>query len=199
MTDPSELPRGGMPPRLMNPLGLVAIRDPRMRIAVLVVLLLLVIFGMVFLGQFSKRAPERDDSGAPSIAVAPLAFEGVPALDMAIADQLTDYGPEAQKRWPGNALYYLLLGTANTPSVFAYTKNLVPLTAGSAAEIAKDSRPWRFKYVRFRGEVEGQIEDEEYEAVYGTPAPVGRVYRGRVRIADGDPPVRVLFLSAHAP
>jgi hypothetical protein len=97
-------------------------------------------------------------------------------------------GPDARRRWPTEAVRYLMLEAANTPAVHAYHKNLLPITAGSAAMIDKDSHPWRFKYVRFRGELEYMREEEHEDAP-------GRVTRGRVRIAGTDPPVRVVFVT----
>jgi hypothetical protein len=201
MIDPSKpSPWGGSSPR-SNPLGLLAIRDPKVKIAVLVVLLVLVVGGMVSLNRYAK-APEAKGvvvDLAPSVEVKREVVSGVPALDTEVAENLTDYGTEARRRWPGEAIHYLLLEAANTPAVYAYARNLLPLTPGSAAEIEKDSRPWRFKYVRFRGELE-YLREEDYEAVYGPPAPPGGlVWRGRVRVADGPPALRVVFVTTTGP
>jgi hypothetical protein len=136
---------------------------------------------------------------APAVEVKREVISGVPALDMKIAEDLTDHGTEARRRWPEEAVHYLLLATANTPAVYAYSMNLLPLTPGSAAEIEKDSRPWRFKYVRFRGELE-YLREEDYEAVYDAPAPAsGLIWRGRVRVADGPPALRVVFVTGTGP
>jgi hypothetical protein len=118
---------------------------------------------------------------------------------MTIADHLTDYGEDARRRWPREAIHYLLLEAANTPAVFSYEMNLLPLTRGSAAEIDKDSRPWRFKYVRFRGELE-YLREEPYDAVgEASAAAPGPVWRGRVRLDDGDPPLRAVFVCVTPP
>lgn len=200
MIDPSKLPRPGGPlPR--NPFQLVSVRTPMAKIVVLVVLLFLVIGGMIGLTRYAKT-PEAKKAISDTYAVEapPREFPtGVPSLDMKIAEQLTDYGEEARRRWPHEAIRYLMLEAANTPAVFAYEKNLLPLTRGSAAEIDKDSRPWRFKYVRFRGEIE-YLREEPYEAITGAPAPDrGLVWKGRVRIDDGDPPLRVVFVGVTPP
>lgn len=202
MIDPRKSsPWGGSSPRPPNPLGFLAVRDPKVRIAVLVVILVVVIGGMVTLNRYA-RTPEAKGVAAefaPAVEVKPEVLTGVPALDMTIAKELTDYGTEARRRWPREAINYLLLEAANTPAVYAYSRNLLPVTPGSAAEIEKDSRPWRFKYVRFRGELE-YLREEDYEAVYGPPAPPsGLVWRGRVRVADGPPALRVVFVTTTGP
>jgi hypothetical protein len=200
MIDPSKLARPGGPfPR--TPFQTLAIRTPTARIVVLVVLLVLVVGGMVGLSHWAKSPSARTvapDAFAIEV-VPPEVPTGVPALDMTIADHLTDYGDEARRRWPREAIHYLLLEAANTPAVFSYDKNLLPLTRGSAAEIGKDSRPWRFKYVRFRGEVE-YLREEPYEAVAGAPeSSQGFAWRGRVRLDGGDPPLRVVFVCVTPP
>ena len=86
---------------------------------------------------------------------------------------------------------YLLLEARSTPAVTAYRRALLPINPGSAAEIDKNSRPWRLKYVRFRGPLE-YIREEQYEKDYGsTDPPLGRIHRGRLRIGEGDETVRV--------
>ncbi|HEX5137948.1 MAG TPA: hypothetical protein VFY93_13310 [Planctomycetota bacterium] len=200
MTDPSKLPRPGGPlPR--SPLPTLAVRTPTAKIVVLVVLLFLVIGGMILLNHYAKT-PEAQKVSNDSFAIAappPEMPTGVPPLDMTIAGNLTDYGTEARSRWPNEAVHYLLLEAANTPAVFSYERNLLPLTRGSAAEIDKDSRPWRFKYVRFRGQIE-YLKEEPYEVVAGAPSPdQGLVWKGRVRVDDGDPPLRVVFVCVTPP
>ncbi|MCK6461885.1 MAG: hypothetical protein L6Q95_18550, partial [Planctomycetes bacterium] len=200
MIDPSKLPRPGGPlPR--NPFQFVSVRTPMTKIVVLVVLLFLVIGGMIGLTQYAAT-PEAKKALSDTYAVQAPPRDiptGVPSLDMKIAEQLTDYGEDARRRWPHEAIRYLILEAANTPAVFAYEKNLLPLTRGSAAEIDKDSRPWRFKYVRFRGEIE-YLREEPYDAVSGAPAPdQGLVWKGRVRLDDGDPPLRVVFVGVTPP
>jgi hypothetical protein len=200
MIDPSKLPRPG-DPLSRTPFQLLALRSPTAKIVVLVVLLFLVIGGMIGLNRYAKT-PEAQTVSSDTFAIEvppPEIPTGVPALDMKFADHLTDYGEEARRRWPREAIHYLLLEAASTPAVFSYERNLLPITRGSAAEIEKDSRPWRFKYVRFRGELE-YIHEEPYEAVGETPATQqGLVWRGRVRVDAGDPPVRVVFVSVTPP
>lgn len=200
MIDPSKSSPWDGPPRPVNPLGFLAVRDPKVRIAVLGVLLVIVIGGMVSLSRYaSSPAAKGVVDTAPAVEVKRDVVSGVPAFDMEVAEDLTDYGTEARRRWPAEAIHYLLLEAANTPAVYSYARNLLPLTPGSAAEIEKDSRPWRFKYVRFRGELE-YLREEDYEAVYGPPAPPGGlVWRGRVRVADGPPALRVVFVTTTGP
>jgi len=204
MIDPSKLsPRGGSGPFKMptNPLGVLAVKSPMARIVVLVVLFVLVLAGMVGFGIYAKTPEAKQvTADVPAMEVKRVELPtGVPALDMEIAKNLTDYGMEARRRWPDEAIRYLLLEAGNTPAVYAYAKNLLPLTPGSAAEIEKDSRPWRFKYVRFRGKLE-YMRQEDYAAVYGPPAPPqDLVWRGRVLLDGGDPPLRVVFVSVAMP
>jgi len=204
MINPSKFsPRdGGSPFKISaGPFGLFAVMSPTARIIVLVVLLFLVVGVMVGLGVYSKTPEAREVTpDVPSPEVKEVVIPtGVPALDMTIAERLTDHGPEARRRWPSEAIHYLLLEAGNTPAVYEYAKNLLPITPGSAKEIEKDSHPWRFKFVRFRGELE-YLHEEDYEAVYGTPAPPsGLIWRGRVRVSDGDPPLRVVFVTAAMP
>ena len=81
----------------------------------------------------------------------------------------------------------------------AYNRALLPITPGSAVEIEKSSRPWRLKYVRFRGPLE-YVREEEYETTYRrTDPPLGRIHRGRVRVLDGDKEARVVFVAPTAP
>jgi hypothetical protein len=191
--------RGGPLSPRPSPFEILAVRTPVARIVLLVVLLLLVIGGMVGLNQWAKQPEAKQISpDVPvSIEVPHEAPTGIPPLDMSIAERLTDNGPEARKRWPTEAIHYLLLVAANTPAVFSYDKNLLPITPGSAKEIEKDSRPWRFKFVRFRGEIEylEQVPDESSDGAGSKDL----VWRGRVRCDKGDPPLRVVFVTVTAP
>jgi len=176
---------------------LASVGDPKVRIIVMVVLLVLLAVTMAGLTSYSSSGEGKDLGGenAPTVAV-PSARFGIPAFDMKIAERIYDDGPAARRRWPQEAVHYLLLEARNTPAVHAYRRNLLPITRGSAEQIEKDSHPWRFKYVRFRGPLE-YIREENFEDVYGeSDPPLGQVHRGRVAVADsGDPPVRVLFLT----
>ncbi len=200
MTDPSNSSPWGNSPRPVNPLGFLAVRDPKVRIVVLLVVLVVVIGGMVSLNRYARTPEAKGVTDlSPAMEVKREVVSGVPALDMEVAKELTDYGAEARRRWPQEAINYLLLEASNTPAVYAYAKNLLPLTPGSAAEIEKDSRPWRFKFVRFRGELE-YLREEDSREVYGTSGPEsGLVWRGRVRVADGPPPLRVVFVTTTGP
>jgi hypothetical protein len=205
MADRSKLlPPGGSAPGSGNLFGSLfgslMVRDPRARVFVLVGLLLLMLAIMFGLRQYASTGEAKQVSrDVPAPEVPGVVFTGVPVFDMEIANRIADDGPDSRRRWPSEAAHYLLLEAANTPAVHGYRKNLLPLTPGSAAEIDKDSRPWRFKYVRFRGEIE-YMREEDYEAVYGPPSPPqGLVRRGRVRVAEGDGSVRVVFVTLAMP
>jgi len=123
----------------------------------------------------------------------------MPIFDPTIGHRIADEGPDARRRWEDEAVPYLLLEARNTPAVTAYSRALPPITPGSAAEIRKDSRPWRLRYVRFRGPLE-YIREEEYATTYRpTDPPLGRIHRGRVRIEEAGDTVRVVFVVPTAP
>jgi len=191
--------RGGM----LGPLGLLQVRDPKVRIGCLVVGLVIILSAMFGLGKWARSKEAREDTLAPTPKVSELAevegLSGVPAFDMERADRIADSGPDARRRWEPDAIPYLLRQARNVPAVHAYRRNLLPVTEGSAAQIGKDSRPWRFKYVRFKGPLE-YLREEDYEEVYGETEPeIGRVHRGRVRVAGTEPPVRVVFVTPMPP
>ena len=182
--------RGGSTPGFGGGLRipLLHIRDPKARIGCLVLALFVIVGAMVGLHNFAQR-PESDRivEEPPTVPVTDFAeeFSGVPSLDMAKAEGIADREPESRRRWPRDVMPYLLFEAANTPAIHAYHKNHFPLTADSAAEIAKDSAPWRFKFVRFRGDLEA-IQEQDYEETYGpSEYEIGRVHRGRVRTEDG--------------
>jgi len=178
------------------------VRDPRMRIAVLLGLLVMLGLAAILLKQYSQQPVSKQTFEEPSIqtgsAVKPR-YTGVPALNQQIAERISDQGPDARRRWPEEATTYLLYESQVNPAVRAYARNLFPLTPDSAQEIRADSRNWRFKYVYFRGELE-TVREESYDDVYGKHAEgkIGQVKRGVVRVAGGeemDPPLRVSFIT----
>ncbi|MDH3592796.1 MAG: hypothetical protein OER88_13000, partial [Planctomycetota bacterium] len=125
-------------------------------------------------------------------------LSGVPAFDRAMADRVRDDTAEERKAWEHEAVSYLLHEARNTPAVHSYRRNLLPINAGSGATIAKDSKPWRLQFVRFRGALES-IREENYEINYAeAEPPIGQVHRGRVRVAGGGD-VRVVFIYGAAP
>ena len=178
------------------------VADPKIRILVMVGVFVLLVVIVVGLGSYSKSEKAQqmvEAPPSPEVLPAASAITGVPAFDMKVAENVADDRPEARRRWPPEAMHYLLLEARDTPAVHAYKRSLFPINAESSAGIAKNSTPWRFKYVRFRGELE-KIGEEDYEEVYGEmDPPLGRVHRGRVRVAAGASPVRVLFLTPLAP
>lgn len=191
--------RGGLRPS-RGLFGFLHVSDPRMRIYVmggLLVLLLAIAFGLrMYAG--SDEAKQMTQQSVPS-PEAPSGVTGMPIFDPEIGNRITDEGPDARRRWEDEAVPLLLLEARSTPAVTAYSRALLPITPGSAAEIEKDSRPWRLKFVRFRGPLE-YIREEDYESTYRkTDPPLGRIHRGRIRIGEGDEAVRVVFLAPTAP
>lgn len=182
-------------------LPLPHVRDPRMRILVLVGLLVILIAMVVGLRSYATSADTGRIGEIPDASIGITGdprFRGIPSLDMQVAERVRDASPDARRDWEDAAIPYLLLEARHTPAVHAYNRNLLPLKPESAAEIAKDSRPWRFKFVRFRGELESILE-EDYDARYGGDGKIGLVHRGRIRLDGGDPPARVVFLTPYGP
>jgi len=179
------------------------VKDPRARIFVMGGLLVLLLLASFLLNRVSDTEPANTVvDEVPSIQIGtdkPQRFSGVPALNATLAERISDEGPDAQARWPAAAAAYLLYEVAHTPAVRAYGRNLLPLVPGSAAEIRNDSRPWRFKYVVFRGKLE-KVEEQNFEATYGKfeDGEIGQIQRARVLVDGGnamDPPLRVTFLT----
>lgn len=191
--------RGGLSPS-RGLFGFLHVSDPRMRIYVmagLLVLLLAIAFGLKMYAG-SDEAKKMTQQSVPSPA-APSGLSDMPIFDPAIGHRITDDGPEARRRWEDEAIPFLLLEARSTPAVTAYSRALLPITPGSAEQIEQNSRPWRLKYVRFRGPLE-YIREEDYESTYRkTDPPLGRIHRGRVRVGAGDEAVRVVFLAPTAP
>jgi len=185
-------------------LAFLRVASPRLRVALLCGGLVLVIAIMLWLKTFAgkggdtKRLPVQ-----PALTVSPQAglpvVSGTPVLDPKYRDMIRDATPDDRRWFQDQIIAYLLLEAKNTPAVHAWNRNLLPISSGSAPEIRKDSKPWRYKYVRFRGKLE-YIRDENHEEVYGeSDPPIGEIYRGRVLVAPGEPPVRILFLTPTVP
>ncbi|MGH7162674.1 MAG: hypothetical protein ACREID_04260 [Planctomycetota bacterium] len=198
--------RGGSPlggPARPGFSELFSLASPKARIIALVAMLALCGVIVYWLKGVQRAATEAPPDFAPSAPMPPTRAEaeviGVPPLDQRYADAIADTGPEERRRWEKEALAYLLLETRTTPAVLHHGRNLLPLVPESAREIAKDARPWRFKYFRFRGKLE-YLREEDYGATYDLKADaVGFVHRGRVLVAGGDPAVRVAFVTPVRP
>lgn len=178
------------------------VRDPKMRIIVLIALAALLGLSSMMLNLWAESPEATQIADEPSIQTGTdlvPRFRGVPALDEKLAERITDQGPEARRRWPTDATNYLLYESQHSPAVRAYARNLFPLTPGSAEQIRADSRPWRFKYVYFRGRLEW-VDEVNYEETYGRnpEGEIGQVKRGLVLVAGGEamqPPLRVSFVT----
>ncbi|MHC4135784.1 MAG: hypothetical protein ACYS0K_12450 [Planctomycetota bacterium] len=192
--------RGGLSPS-RGLFGFLRVSDPKMRVCImagLFVLLLAIAFGLKRYAG-SDEAQQMTQQSVPSLEADLTGLAGMPIFDPAIGHRISDEGPDARRRWEDEAVPYLLLEARSTPAVTAYSRLLPPITPGSAAEIERASRPWRLKYVRFRGPLE-YIREEEYETDYrNTDPPLGRIHRGRVRIGEGDEAVHVVFVTPTAP
>jgi hypothetical protein len=192
--------RGGLSPG-RGLFGFLHVSDPKMRVYVmagLLVLLLAIAFGLRMYAS-SDEAKQMTRQQVPSLEADFTGLSSMPLFDPEMGHRISDEGPDARRRWEDEAVPYLLLEARSTPAVTAYSRALLPITPGSAAEIDKDSRPWRLKYVRFRGPLE-YIREEDYESTYrASDPPLGRIHRGRVRIREGDETVRVVFVTPTAP
>jgi hypothetical protein len=179
--------------------SLLQVQNPGARIVILLLLFVLIAGAMVGL-KFYAGTPDAtkiaDDVPAVSVrsVAAPDGTAGVPTLDRSVIAGVNDATPEEKRLWNADAMEFLLREARHNPAVQSYRRNLLPLTPGSGAQIAKDCDPWRLQFVRFRGPLE-YMEEEDYDAVYA-PAdpPIGRVHRGCVRIGDGPDAIRVVFL-----
>ena len=192
--------RGGLSPS-RGLFGFLHVSDPKMRVYVmagLFVLLLAIAYGLKMYAG-SDDAQKMTQQAVPSVEADLTGLAGIPTFDPKMGHRIADEGPDARRRWEDEAVPYLLLEARNTPAVTAYSRALLPITPGSAAGIEKSSRPWRLKYVRFRGPLE-YVREEEYATTYRpTDPPLGRIHRGRVRVLDGDEAVRVVFVAPTAP
>lgn len=183
--------------------GLLRIRNPKIQVIVLLLMLVMVggvMFWLHTVMQPGPEAPGRHSPTTPMEQAAGPDLTGVPVLDPALADKIADSGPDARRRIERDALDYLLLEVRTTPAVAAYERDLFPLVPGSGEQIEKDSRPWRFKYFEFRGELE-YFREEDYDTVYrgGEKSEAGLVRRGRVRIVEGGKAIHAVFLTPFLP
>lgn len=190
--------RGG-PPRLIPGMQ---VADPKRRIVILFGLLVLLGFIAAMLQGYAKR-PESNEIQTGGQPAAPLGvderFTGVPTLDRSYAEQVTDGTAKERETWPEETVVYLLGEARNTPAVSAYRRRLLPIDGRSGPEIAKNPAPWRFQFVRFRGELE-EMDEGDYEALTkGGSSEVGEVHIGRVRVTKGNTPVRVKFVTPRPP
>jgi hypothetical protein len=192
--------RGGLSPS-RGLFGFLHVSDPKRKVYLMAGLFVVLLAIALGLKQYagSDEAQKLTQQSVPSLGVDLTGLAGMPIFDPTIGHRITDEGPEARRRWEDEAVPYLLLEARSTPAVTAYRRALFPITPGSAAEIDKASRPWRLKYVRFRGPLE-YIREEQYEEDYRkSDPPLGRIHRGRLRIGDGDEAVRVVFVTPTAP
>ena len=79
------------------------VRDPKMRIVVLFGLLALLILASTLLKSWAATPEANKIAEEPSQLIGTdlkPRFRGVPALDMRIAERISDQGPDARSRWP---------------------------------------------------------------------------------------------------
>ena len=182
--------------KVRNPM---AVRDPKARIYLMVILLLGVIVGMFSLGNFAKNPKNRTTPNTPALEVkeADDGVVGVPVLDRSVLDKIEDESDESRAWWQNDVMTHLILEARGTPAVQDFNYNLVPLNEKNLPLIAKDSKGWRGRYVRFRGELEF-LREEPYEELYGaSEVEIGIVHRGRLRVNGGE--MRVSFVTPLGP
>ncbi len=177
--------------------------DPKTRLYVyigLLVLFALIAIGLRNYGKSYEARKQRREGPSEVLGISGDAsrFAGAPDLDMRLAERITDMGPDARERWETDVIPYLLLEARHTPSVHAYSRDLLPLVPEVAPAIRKDSRPWRFQFVRFRGVIES-IREETYEDVYGGKTEIGQIHRAIVVMGGGEGAVRLTVLYPFAP
>ena len=180
--------------------------SPKVRIAILCVAL--VVLGLLYaLAKGYSKSPSSpvsvDNDLTPTFrqrgTYTPIDIGDLPLLSPKIAAEVKDDAAADRRIVKQNVLSYLLTEVESTPAVFHYTRNLFPLEKYAPA-VEKKPENWRFKFFRWRGELEGPIKDERYEEVYGVDLEgVIFVYRGRVRVGEGADAVRVVFITPVAP
>jgi len=177
------------------------VRSPKSRIIILcgffVLLLVMAFWLKEFGGTEEAQRVVGTDEPSKQVPDGPV-FTGVPALDVAYVDQIQDSTEQEQGRWDESAIAYLLNEARSTPAVWAYNRNLLPLTPESANGLLEAPKPWRYKFVRFRGEIE-YIKEDDYADAFAGDETIGRVHYGRLRIADADTPLRVFFVTPTMP
>ncbi len=182
------------------------VSSPRVRLAILCAAV--VVLGVIYaLAKGYSKTPSssgvRDDDLATPLrkkgTFTPIDIGDLPALSRSIAAKVKDDTAAERRVVNGEVLDYLLNEVESTPAVFHYTKNLFPLERYAPAIEDKPDN-WRFKFFRWRGELEGPIKDLRYAEVFaGKLEGVIFVYRGRVRVGEGDDAVRVVFITPLAP
>ncbi|MHC4931645.1 MAG: hypothetical protein ACYTGV_05570 [Planctomycetota bacterium] len=198
--------RGGLPPKgsgVRSPadLALLRVGNPKFRILLLVGLLVLLVAIVIALKGYAKTPhAKRVTEDVPSIEMAGEAAlpDGVPTLDLGYLDKIVDATPEEAGRWDEEAIAYLLTEAKSTPAVHAYSRRLMPITRGSAAQIEKDPKVWRFQFVSFRGRIEF-MREEDYGDAFGGDESIGQVHYGRIRLDEQEPPLRVYFVTPNLP
>ncbi len=197
--DLNQRQRGGRSRKgARNPL---AVRDPKARVYAMLLVLLMLIAGMLGLKSYSTNPENRGgtNDGAPSVEVKKRddGVIGVPVLDRSILEKIEDGTKNDRMWWQNDVISHLLLESRGTPAVQDFNYNLVPLTPENIPVIAKDSEPWRGRYVRFRGELE-YLREEPYEELYGaSEVEIGLVYRGRIKLEGSEH--RVTFVAPIGP
>jgi len=185
----------GRPPRLIPG---TTVADPKIRIFIMVGLLVMLILAVVMLKGFASRPEAREiETKTPPSTPMPTdtRFSGVPTLDRGYIEEVHDATPKEREGWDEKAIAYLLAEVRATPAVLAYRRKLVPLDERSAPAIEQDPKPWRFQFVRFRGELESMTDGDYSDLTEGGSDDIGQVYIGRVRVAEGAPPIRVKFVT----
>ncbi len=179
------------------------VADPKKRLYVYIGLLALFAFIAIGLRNYSRnyearRGRDQGPSRTIGLSGDESRFAGAPNLDHALAERITDMGPDARARWEPEVIPYLLLEARHTPSVHAYSRDLLPILPESAPGIRQDSRPWRFQFVRFRGLIES-IREETYEDVYGGKTEIGQIHRAILVLGEGEGALRLTVLYPFAP
>ena len=190
--------RGG-PPRLIPG---TTVADPKRRIIILLGLLVLLGFMAAMLKGYSGQ-PESREIQTPGQPAPPMGedprFTGVPTLDRRFLEKIKDATAKEREAWNEDVVTYLLREARGTPAVSAYRRKLLPINAESGPEIAKNTKPWRFQFVRFRGELESMATGDYEELTKGGASDIGEVHIGRVRVTMGDNPIRVKFVTPGMP
>lgn len=195
-----QLRGGGKPPRLIP-----GVSDPKLRILILVGMLVFLAFAAAMLRGYAKRpgAKDGETDASPSKEIPGSRdprFSGVPTLDPSYLDKVHDATPKEQEQWDEEAIAYLLTEARNTPAVLAYKRKLFPIDPTNVEFVRKNSKDWRFQFVRFRGEIEYMREGDYADISNGGDETIGRVHYGRVLLAGTEKkPARVVFVTPTRP
>ena len=197
-----QLRGGGKPPRLLPGM---TVSDPKRRIMVLVGLFVFLVFVGGMLQGYAKRPEAKDiqTDASPSKEIPGSRdprFSGVPTLDPGYFDKIHDATIKEQEKWDEEAIAYLLTEARNTPAVLAYSRKLFPIEPANVEFVRKNSKDWRFQFVRFRGEIEYMKEGDYADISNGGDESIGRVHYGRVLLAGTEKnPARVVFVTPTVP